>query len=50
MSDTEFLAAVAVATALNTLSVIVGILINVAQINSLRKQLDMRFDRSSTRG
>ncbi|HYL35141.1 MAG TPA: hypothetical protein VEV17_04435 [Bryobacteraceae bacterium] len=43
MNDTQLLAAVAVATVLTNL-IIVGILIKVAQINSLRKHLDMHFD------
>jgi len=40
MSDTQFLVAMAVASALNTLAVIVAILINVAKLRALRDHID----------
>jgi len=44
MSDTELLKAMAVASALNTLSVVVGILINVAKLKELRAHVEALFD------
>jgi hypothetical protein len=51
MSDPQFVSAMAVASALNTLSVVVGILINNSKLATLRanvadmhEQADQRFD------
>ena len=44
MSNTQFVSAMAVASALNTLSVIVGILINGIKLRSLRASADAWFD------
>jgi hypothetical protein len=44
MSDAELLKAMAVASALNTLSVVVGILINVAKLKELRAHVEALFD------
>jgi hypothetical protein len=49
MSDTELLKAMAVASALNTLSVVVGILINDAKLRELRANIEAMFDRSDSR-
>ena len=40
MSDSQFLVAMAVPSALNTLAVIVAILINVAKLRALRDHVD----------
>jgi hypothetical protein len=49
MSDTELLKAMTVASALNTLSVVVGILINDAKLRELRANIEAMFDRSDSR-
>jgi hypothetical protein len=57
MSNAQFVSAMAVASGLNTLAVVVGILINVAKLKELRANvevlsahLDRRFDRICDRG
>jgi hypothetical protein len=44
MNNTQFVSAMAVASALNTLSVIVGILINDIKLRALRASADALFD------
>lgn len=43
MSDAQFVSAMAVASALNTLSVVVGILINDAKLRQLRANIETLF-------
>jgi hypothetical protein len=50
MSNAQFVSAMAVASGLNTLAVVVGILINVAKLKELRAHLDRRFDKICDRG
>jgi hypothetical protein len=44
MSHTQFVEAMAVASALNTLSVVAGIVVNNAQLRKLRAHVDDLFD------
>ena len=49
MSDAELRTALCIASALNTLSVVVGILINDAKLRELRANIEAMFDRSDSR-
>jgi hypothetical protein len=44
MSNHQFIEAMAVASVLNTASVVVGIVINVSKLGELRTQVDTLFD------
>jgi hypothetical protein len=44
MSSHQFIEAMAVASVLNTASVVVGIVINVSKLGELRTQVDALFD------
>jgi hypothetical protein len=43
MSDAQFLTAIAVASALNTLAVVVGVLINISRLRDLQAHVDALF-------
>jgi hypothetical protein len=49
MGDAELRTALCVASALNTLSVVVGILINDAKLRQLNANIAAAFDRSDSR-